>query len=602
MNMQKLGGLLVLALPLVLFGCASAPPPQNDPATGAVAQNKVAKNEIVSPSEVPIQIKLNQLGYRPNAKKIAIVPANDALAVANTFSVVRINDKAEVLRGELSMPLYWPYSDEQVKQADFSALTAPGDYILSVAGSIDSYPFSIREQTLLEVHDATLKSFYLNRSGIEIEEVYAGEFKRAAGHSDVDVEIHPSAASVGRPAGATLSAPKGWYDAGDYGKYTVNSGIATYTLLMAYQHFGDFYKGVGLNIPESANGLPDLLDEVKWNLDWLEAMQDTDGGVYHKLTTLRFSKLSVLPKDATKQRYMIGKSVTAALNFAAVMAVASRVFKEFDHEFPGLSQRYNARAVQAWQWAENNSGAVYVQPEDVRTGAYKDKSAVDEYAWAAAELFLLTGEPRYANEFDARDVDAASNLSWSDVGALGYISLTSFGERLLSAEQFKKVNDRLLQAANQHYAVYASSAYNVAAAKEDFEWGSNSNVLNNGLLLAQAYRISGEQKYKDAALSTIDYVLGKNPLGLSFVTGFGDRSPMNIHHRPSVADGIKAPVPGFIAGGPHSGQQDKDSCAYVSDLPALSYVDHECSYATNEIAINWNAPLVYMLAAANNFD
>jgi endoglucanase len=133
----------------------------------------------------------------------------------------------------------------------------------------------------------------------------------------------------------------------------------------------------------------------------------------------------------------------------------------------------------------------------------------------------------------------------------------------------------------------------------DFVWGSNAVILNQAMVLAAAYRIEPKRDYLDAAQSALDYVLGRNGPGMSFVTGFGARSPLHPHHRPSEADGVDAPYPGMLVGGPNPGQQDKAGCRapYPSALPALSYLDDICSYASNEIAINWNAPLVYVAAA-----
>ena len=133
----------------------------------------------------------------------------------------------------------------------------------------------------------------------------------------------------------------------------------------------------------------------------------------------------------------------------------------------------------------------------------------------------------------------------------------------------------------------------------DFIWGSNSVVLNQSMMLLQGYRLNGKAAYLQAAQSGLDYVLGRNAVGTSFVTGFGARSAQHPHHRPSVADGVVAPVPGFLVGGPQPGQQDKGDCrsSYPSAVPAKSWLDDGCSYASNEIAINWNAPLVYVTAA-----
>ena len=540
------------------------------------------------------QIKLNQVGYQINSPKVAVVPETKA----DDFSVLNAKTNDVVFKGKLSAEKTWSYSGETVTRADFSALKTPGLFMIKVEGLPASYPFVIGEAPLLEAHNASAKAFYFNRSGIEISKELGGQHARAAGHPDTKVKVHKSARSKTRRKGTVLSGSKGWYDAGDYGKYVVNSGISTATLLMAYVHYSDFYQSLNLAIPESNDTIPDLINEIKWNLDWLETMQDDDGGVYHKLTAKRFSSMSATPEQETQDRYMIGKSVTAALDFAAVMAIASRVMIEFEDEFPGVSKRYKKRAVQAYKWAQANPKALYKQPRDIKTGAYDDKSAEDEFAWAAAELFITVKDENYLTEFYARESSASANLSWPSVGALAYLSLTTSAEKLMRKSQFDSLVNDVITAADQHYQIFADSAYGVAISKPDFVWGSNGDVLNNGIVLMQAYRLSGDEKYLTAAMSTVDYVLGKNATGYSFVTGHGDKTPMNIHHRPSSSDNTDVPVPGFLAGGPHSGQQD--GCDYPSSKPALSYSETECSYASNEIAINWNAPLVYMLAAAVN--
>lgn len=537
-------------------------------------------------------VKLNQLGYTPSASKVAIVAAGEATG----FQVVELDTGKAVFRGLLSEPKVWPYSGEKIQQADFSKLQTEGNYAVSVGKQGKSYPFEISKTPLHKLHKAAIKAFYFNRSGIAIDVNTGGDHARDAGHPDTSVKVHESAASKLRPKETLISSPRGWYDAGDYGKYVVNSGISTYTLLAAYEHHAALYQNLNLDIAESQNTVPDLVDEIKWNLDWLETMQDLDGGVYHKLTALQFSDMGITPDKHKAQRYVIGKSVTATLDFAAVMAAASRVMQRFETEFPGVSARYKAKAITAYAWAKENPNKLYKQPSDVATGAYDDNSAKDEFAWAAAELFLLTGISGYFDDFLAQGVSPSDNLTWSNVSALGYISLAASGKQLLNKQPYSGIQTQLIAAADASYAVYANSAYGVAISKPDFVWGSNGDVLNNGIVLIQGYRLTGDIKYMNAAMSTVDYVLGKNATGFSFVTGYGDKTPMNIHHRPSVADDTIIPVPGFIAGGPHAGKQD--GCQYTGSHPATTYEDTVCSYSTNEVAINWNAPLVYMLAAA----
>ena len=562
---------------------------------------------IVSGNAFAESIKLNQIAYSPNSSKIAVVPAfskqqksEQQNSSANSFRVIDINSDEVVFKGTLGSAKVWEYSGETVRLADLSGLNAVGSYRVLSGASQQSHVFDIAEKPLLDVHNAAAKAFYFNRSAMAVTQAQGGDFARAAGHLDVSVVVHRSAATKQRPAGTVLSASKGWYDAGDYGKYVVNSGISTYTLLKAYQDYRDFYAGLDLDIANTESSIPDILSEIKWNLDWLETMQDLDGGVYHKLTALKFSSMESMPEDEKSKRYMIGKSSSAALNFAAVLATASRVMRGFEKEFPGLADRYQAKAISAYRWAQANPKEYFSNPSDVSTGEYKDKSIDDEFAWAAAELFLATGDSDYLNDFVelSSKVKLSHNISWPSVAALAYMSLSSEGSKMLTQKQTQLINSEIIAVADELVSAYQASAYRVAITEKDFVWGSNGEVLNNGVLLIQAYQISKEQKYLEAAMSTLNYVLGQNPTGFSYVTGHGDKTPQNIHHRPSSADGIQKPVPGFIAGGPHAGKQD--GCNYEHSLPASTFSDTLCSYATNEIAINWNAPLVYMLAAATN--
>jgi len=537
------------------------------------------------------EIKVNAVGFLPQSHKLAVVP--QALR-ANRFEVVDADGKV-VLDGALGAASRWAPSGETVRVADFSALTQAGAYRVRVGGLV-SDPFTVAQDGYRALGDAALKAFYFNRSAIDLTPEYAGAWARPAGHPDDKVLVHASAASPARPQGSVIASPKGWYDAGDYNKYVVNSGIATYTLLAALEHFPDVFKR-DIGIPESGNGVPDILDEALWNLDWLLTMQDpADGGVYHKLTNLRFDGIVMPHAASTTPRYVVAKSTAAALDFAATMATASRVLAPYDAKWPGLSQRMLAAAQAAWRWAEAHPNVVFKNPKDVVTGEYGDAQLADEFAWAAAELFIATGQDTYAQAFMRRDA-ALTTPAWGDVAALGWMSLAHHRDRLKPGID-RALIERRIDALASQLAKHADGGYRVPLASKDIVWGSNAVILNQGMMLLQAYRINGTPAYLQAAQSSLDYVLGRNATGYTFVTGFGARPVMHPHHRPSMADGVAAPVPGWLAGGPNPGQQDAKDCPpYPSKLPALSYLDHACSYAANEVAINWNAPLVYVTAA-----
>ncbi len=541
---------------------------------------------------VPTKIRINQLGYLPASQKIAVVPG----VAATSFTVVDSNN-AEVLSGALTDAKTWEPALESVKLADFSTLTKAGTYKIRVAGVDDQPSFSISATAYDGVNAAAIKAFYFNRASTALLAANAGIYARAAGHPDNIVKIHASAATATRPEGTIISAPKGWYDAGDYNKYIVNSGITTYTLLAAYEKFPEYFKTQNLNIPESGNAIPDVLNETLWNLEWMLAMQDpNDGGVYHKLTSKGFSGF-VMPDQDTSERFVVQKTTAATLDFAAVMAAASRVYANYESKNPGLSAKMLTAAKNAYAWAKANPAIYYSQPSDVQTGAYGDGNVTDEFAWAAAELYISTKDDAYYTALNATTLDA--NIpGWGSVQSLGWISLAHNINNLTAAADKTLIKNKLDALAASIATKKQTSAFAVPLEKGDFVWGSNSGAMNQAMMLLEAYQLdTSKHDYLNAAQSLFDYVLGRNPTDYSFVTGFGTKSPMFIHHRPSAADGIAAPVPGFLAGGANLDYPaDCGASNYPSPLIAKSYLDNECSYSTNEIAINWNAPLVYVSA------
>jgi endoglucanase len=541
-------------------------------------------------------IEVNQVGYLPAASKLALVPAT----AAARFTVLDAATGKPALEGELGPAATWDASGQAVRVADFSGLKTPGAYRIAVAGLPDSAPFQVGDDVYRALDAAAIHAYYLARASTALDAAHAGPYARPAGHPDDKVLVHESAASSKRPAGTVISAPKGWYDAGDYNKYIVNSGISTYTLLAAYEHFPAWFGKLAANLPESGNDVPDVLNEALWNLDWMAAMQDPDdGGVYHKLTNKVFDPF-VMPDKAATPRYVVQKTTAATLDFAAVMAVASRVLAPFDAQQPGRSARYLAQAERAWRWAQQHPDAVYRQPADIQTGDYGDARLDDEFSWAAAELLISTGKDIYRAAALKDDPTEKSEPDWADVRALGWYSLAAHRARLPKGVDAGFAQKRILAAADVLAGRWQASPARLSMAKSDFVWGSNAVAMNQAMLLVQAYRLQPKPPYLAAAQSALDYVLGRNPLDRSYVTGFGAHPPRHPHHRPSEADGVAAPVPGWLVGGPNPGQQDRKDCpnaAYPSTLPALSYIDNVCAYAANEVAINWNAPLVYVAGA-----
>ncbi len=543
--------------------------------------------------------KLNQLGYYPEGVKLAITPDNNA----TKFHIRDFETGTVVFHGTLSSSVYYDHSDETVKTADFSDFNRPGKYVLYVDGSSKSYPFEIGNNVFDGLSNGLIKALYFNRASIALDAQYAGNWSRAAGHPDDNVLIHPSAATEKRPANSTISSPGGWYDAGDFNKYVVPISSSINHILFSYEQFSGYYTDRELTIPESGDNVPDVLDEALYALRWLLTMQDPDdGGVYNKLTTTNF-QANVMPNVPTASRYVVQKGTAATLNFAAVMAQAARIYDPF---YPDFADSALAAAELAWAWAEAHPNLSYNQgtmnnnfDPDINTGAYGDSDFSDEWFWAGAELYITTQNDDYYPDNGWNNLGVSG---WGNVQALGVFSLVHHRKSLtaIGSADTAAVKSALITAFDWYINSGSNSGYRSPFGIQSwqFNWGSNGTAGNLGMGIFMAYQITGNQKYYNGALHILDYLLGRNPVGYSYVTGFGDQSPMNIHHRQSEADNVTAPVPGWVAGGPNPFNQSQDcgENAYSSNLPAASYLDDYCSYSTNEVTTYWNSPFIYLVA------
>jgi len=551
-------------------------------------------------------IRFNQLGFYPSGEKSAVLVSD---IPAEKFVVRNVETGKVVYSGSLSEYRQSSFSDKETRVISFSEVTTPGKYRIEIPKTCASAVFEVKENVLDDVSVAAVKAFYYQRMGIPIEEKYAGKWNRSEGHPDNKVQIHPSAVSPGRPAGAIIESPKGWYDAGDYNKYIVNSGYTVGLLLSLYEDYSEHVKNLNVNIPESMNKTPDVLDEAYWNLAWMLTMQDpVDGGVYHKLTTARFEGF-VKPTDCEQIRYVVAKSVTAALDFAASMAQASRIYSAYEEDYPGFSERALVAAIKAYDWAIKHPDVLYRQRDmnqkykpEVVTGEYGDRSASDEFYWAAVELYLTTGDSKYISTIKRYVPERFASHSWSNVYGLGQLSLIRL-QSTISDEDIKSLAEdtksQLLHYTDSLLVGVEQAPYISPYGKQarDFYWGCNGGASAQGIAFLYAWQMTNDRTYLTNALRIMDYILGKNATGYCYITGYGTKSPMHIHHRLSASDDIEDPIPGLIAGGPNPGKQD--GCEYPSDIPDECFVDVQESYASNEIAINWQAEYSYFSVALN---
>lgn len=548
-----------------------------------------------APAEFSDTIRVNQLGYLPGRHKAATIQSADTNAVSFRIMTDDATQPVTRFKGQLGPATPYQPARETVRRADFTAFNEPGTYRLWVGNSC-SYPFTISPSIYKELAPAALKFFYYSRCSTALPEPFAGKWHRPMALADDAVVVHQSAASKQRPAGSTIAAPGGWFDAGDYNKYSVNTAVSTHALLALHEAYPT--TTLNADIPESADAVPDLLNEALWSIQWLLKMQDpSDGGVYHKLSAENFCAMDCPPHQLTATRYVLQKTTASSLDFAAVMAQASRIYANYESVFPGLSQRCLKQARKAWAWAQRHPHTFFQQQEGFNTGLYRcHDGAIDEWYWAATELFITTGEKQFLKKHPIKRI-WIGNPRWGQTTPHAAISLILNREKLDHRdlkglfERFTAYTDELLTNALAHGAAYET-------AITRFPWGSNSVVMNQAMMTMVAHHLTGDSKYLDFSIHQLDFVLGRNPLNRCFVTGFGHKRCMNIHHRPSASDGVREPIPGMLVSGPtpyHT--NDAGHKAYPTRIPALCYIDDERSYSTNEVAINWNAPLVYVLGA-----
>ena len=564
-------------------------------------------------AEPPVpSVRVNQVGLFANGPKRATW-----LTAATSPAAFELVDGAGrvVFRGRTQPAPRDPSSGDAVQVLDFSAYRGTGRRLkLRVAasgGRAESDSFDVAERGVLApLARASLRYFYQNRSGVALAQPFTegAGWERAAGHP-TDAKV-PCAADAG--CDYTLDVSGGWYDAGDYGKYVVNGGLSVWLLLNLWElssrvPLGGLGDGA-LGIPESGNGTPDLLDEARWHLAWMLKMQVPEGKphagmAHHKIHDEAWTSLAVLPTlTPAVKRSLRPVSTAATLNLAAVAAQGARVFAGID---AGFARRCRRAAERAWRAAEAEPALLVAASDRNGGGAYDDEDVTDERYWAAAELYVTTGDARYKAALDAspfrsritrRTLGVASTVSWQATDALGMMSL------LLGAKVPADVKEncrRLIVEAAEAYARDAAAAgFGQPLAGTTYPWGSNAVIVDNGIVLAYAHWLTGERRFLDAAAAALDYVFGRNALGKSYVSGFGVRPLEQPHHRfwsHALDPKFPGPPPGALAGGPNTALEDPYARAALAGcVGQRCYVDNIEAPSLNEVAINWNAALAWL--------
>lgn len=528
--------------------------------------------------ETPFGIFVNQAGYRADDIKMAVMPfACDKFMVVDSSRNCRYTGKAEYFGFDEA-------SGDTVYRADFTDFREAGEYRIA-AGDKTSAIFSIGKNVYDKVFRDTAKAFYYLRCGCGLEEKYAGAYRHGTCHS--------SPALLWSDRSTSLDVTGGWHDAGDYGRYVTPGACAAAHLLYAFRLFPSAFEKLKLNIPEE--DMPYILSEVKYELEWLLKMQRRDGGVYHKATTALHAPF-VMPEDDTAQLYVFDVSSMAAADLAAVAALACGMYREYDSRF---SDRLFAAAKRSLDWLDNNPEFIgFSNPDGNNTGGYGQRDDYSNRYWAYAEMYALTGDRQYQDkmmELMEKGFPLTA-LGYGEVGGFGSLAyLLSPWEKdeetvILFKKAFKEHADMLKEVSDK-------CGYGVAMKPMDYHWGSNMTVMKNGMIFAINDRLNGSGSGREYAKKQLDYLLGVNALGISYVTGNGEFRCNYPHLRPAFADGIEECIPGMVAGGPNRRPADPYALEVIKEgtPPMKCYADDTASYSLNEITIYWNSPTVFVL-------
>ena len=561
-----------------------------------------------------MRLCVNQMGYLPNSKKTAVLAVEAAENEIPSLAVTKVQictaDGNCIFEKPLSAKGFDKTSGDYVWQVDFSELTETGTYKIK-AGDRTSHPFCIGQELYRELNILLCKMLYFQRCGMELEEKYAGKFARPACHKEPSVLweefVKQQAGELAAEDMQKFDIRGGWHDAGDFGRYSTAAACALAHILYAYRFFPESF-GQSLNIPESGNGIPDILNECRYELDWLMQMQRADGGVYHKHTTQRHVAF-IMPHEDLDQMILLPVSSMAVGDFAAVMALASRVYRPFDTEF---ADKAFAAALKSYDWLEKHPEFLgFRNPQGNATGEYGDRSDLDERMWAAMELYRCTGEDKYlvkANELFNKHTKP-TEFGWADISGFAFWALCEdmlmtapkqSRIRLSDAEQkfVDRYTEVFLKEADRLVKISTSYGYGAAMESADYVWGSNMVLLNYGMLLSTAYLCTQESGYYDAAVRQMDYLLGVNAVDYSYVTGVGAHAFEHPHNRVTEADGIDETIPGFVSGGPNGRPADQVACENIPQgtPPMKCFLDHWSCYSLNEITIYWNSPAIFVAA------
>jgi endoglucanase len=580
------------------------------------------------------KMRVDQFGYLPDAVKVAVIAdpvhgwnGDETYTPGGVLEVRRLDPGGEMPVVFSGAPVAWnsgavhSQSGDRVWWFDFSAVTDTGRFhIHDPANDTHSDAFIIDPAVYDPVLRAAVRMFFYQRVGFAKLAPFAGTNWVDTASHEQDAHARPVWDQENAAWAKDLSG--GWYDAGDYNKYTEWTARVVMELLLAYRQRPDVFTD-DFGLPESGNGVPDLLDEVKWGLDWLLRMQEESGALLGKVSVLGHVSSSP-PGTDLHPRYYGPVSTEATAAGAAAFALAATVYEEIG--LPEYAASLTTAAIDAWQWTMANPEV----PFD-NSGFESASPARNPYEtrmnrlMAAIMLFERTGDPDYRDYVDSH-YDQAQPIQWwyfyafeaeLQKALVHYAGLTN-----ATASVAATIRQRMETSLNGAEFLEAwqteADAYRAYLKDGDYTWGSNrtkaqvgSLFMNLDLLGIDSAR-SGMRR--TAAMGYLHYLHGVNPVAQVYLSNMYDvgatRSVNTMYHM-WFTDGSDwdhaltspkgGPAPGYLVGGPN--RYYSGTVTAIGEQPyQKAYLDWNTSWPENsweitEPAIYYQSAYIHLLAA-----
>ena len=541
----------------------------------------ISVEDLLVDSVMPVSsVKVNQIGYYPDSEKTAVFTYNSG----DTFDIVDVLSNEVVYTGIVFGAVENEDANEKNYIGDFSDFKTPGRYKIVSQILAESYEFVIEENAYQTLLNDALFALSTQRCGHVLNQEIFGELSHEACHTEEALTVSGK---------QNLDVTGGWHDAGDYGRYVTPGVKAVSDLLISALLYDDVLTDQ-MGIMESGNGISDVLDEARVELEWLMKMQRETGSFYNSVISKNFAPL-VAPEQDNQQLYIMKQENSATAAASAALALASYVYRSIDQNF---ANRCLQSAKRGYLYAKQYMGSQDIfNPEGYNGGDYPNVSDVDETFYAAMSMYLATNDLSYLE--DAQMISNSLSGNYTD---FTYDSFAGYGAAIYllygdeNTQFYQNVREVFLNKVQELMDRSHNDGYFMASTY-GYSWGASMYICSDAMLLLCGYELTKDEDILETVQNQLDYLIGKNALNMSFVTGYGSDYPKNAHNRLTI--GKNAYLTGSLVSGVDRNRGSEILSVSISkEIPAAKrYLDHSESYTNNEVAIYFNSGLIFLVSA-----